>query len=343
MFDTVHQPMHDVRRQDEMKTPRWLLPFSHAVDMRAIECVVHMAESAGATLVAVSLISAPPKGARLEHIQQSQDFLEAVRHKAERFEVPLERYEAFTADVQQSLTTLVYERRCDGIVLVTGGEHSRLLRVEEVKHLLIQPPAALVLMRLSAPEGMTPALSLSARFFAWWRGLLGRQDAAGQAREKEAPTVEEPLWIRTEQHQRGMLRDKEANDMTGAHLLLVEDDDVLRELLLRNLQARGHDVRVAADAHTALAQLQAVSFDLVLLDIFLPDQTGWEVLRTAQKEGWLAPVQMHGNAGQLPVAVLSAVRISPRRLLEFRPLAYLPKPFPLDSLLRLAAVATAAP
>ena len=72
--------------------------------------------------------------------------------------------------------------------------------------------------------------------------------------------------------------------MTGAHLLLVEDDDMLRELLLRNLQARGHDVRVAVDAYTALAQLQAVSFDLVLLDICLPDQTGWEVLRTAQKE-----------------------------------------------------------
>ena len=127
--------------------------------------------------------------------------------------------------------------------------------------------------------------------------------------------------------------------MTGAHLLLVDDDDMLCKLLLRNLQARGHDVRIAADAQTALAQLQAVSFDLVLLDICLPDQTGWEVLRTAQKKGWLAPVQMIGNAGQLPVVVLSAVRVSPRRLLEFRPLAYLPKPFPLDSLLRLAAEA----
>jgi hypothetical protein len=39
------------------------------------------------------------------------------------------------------------------------------------------------------------------------------------------------------------------------------------------------------------------------------------------------------------VVVLSAVRVSPRRLAEFRPLAYLPKPFPLDSLLRLVAEA----
>ena len=42
---------------------------------------------------------------------------------------------------------------------------------------------------------------------------------------------------------------------------------------------------------------------------------------------------------KLPVVVLSAVRVSPGRLAEFRPLAYLPKPFPIEALLRLAAEA----
>lgn len=125
--------------------------------------------------------------------------------------------------------------------------------------------------------------------------------------------------------------------MPGARILLVEDDEVLRELILRNLEARDHDVRVAQDAHTALAHLRANPFDLILLDICLPDQTGWEVLRTAQKEGRLSPVYTNGNAGQLPVVVLSAVRVSPGRLQEFRPLAYLPKPFPIEAILRLAA------
>jgi DNA-binding response OmpR family regulator len=132
---------------------------------------------------------------------------------------------------------------------------------------------------------------------------------------------------------------KEEKDMSGAHLLLVEDDDVLRELLLRNLQAREHDVAVAEDAQAALAHLRTSAFDLIILDICLPDQTGWEVLRVARKEGWLAPVQMNGHAGQVPVAVLSAVRVSPHRLQEFHPLAYLPKPFPMEALLRLAAEA----
>jgi CheY-like chemotaxis protein len=127
--------------------------------------------------------------------------------------------------------------------------------------------------------------------------------------------------------------------MPGARILLVEDDAVLRDLLQRNLQARGHDVRVAADAQTALARLRASPFDLILLDICLPDQTGWEVLRAAQKEGRLAPLELNGNAGRLPVVVLSAVRVSPRRLLEFQPLAYLPKPFPMEAILRLAAEA----
>ena len=125
--------------------------------------------------------------------------------------------------------------------------------------------------------------------------------------------------------------------MPGARILLVEDDEVLCELILRNLQARGHDVRVAADAQAALAHLKATPFDLILLDICLPDQTGWEVLRIAQKQEWLSPLERNGNAGQLPVVVLSAVRVSPGRLAEFRPVAYLPKPIPLDSLLRLAA------
>ncbi len=43
---------------------------------------------------------------------------------------------------------------------------------------------------------------------------------------------------------------------------------------------------------------------------------------------------------KLPIVVVSAVRVSPRRLSEFRPLAYLPKPFLMEALLRLAMEAT---
>lgn len=127
--------------------------------------------------------------------------------------------------------------------------------------------------------------------------------------------------------------------MSGARILLVEDDEILRDLVQRNLQAREHDVSIAEDAQTALAHLSSAAFDLIVLDINLPDQTGWDVLRTAKREGWLRPEKIDGEVEKLPVVVLSAVRVSPHRLMEFHPLAYLPKPFPMDALLRLATEA----
>jgi CheY-like chemotaxis protein len=127
--------------------------------------------------------------------------------------------------------------------------------------------------------------------------------------------------------------------MSGARILLVEDDEVLRDLLRRNLEAREHEVCMAADAQTALTQLRAKTFDLIVLDINLPDQTGWEVLRIAHQHGWLRPQVLSGETLRLPVVVLSAVRVSPQRLGEFHPLAYLPKPFPMEALLRMAAEA----
>lgn len=136
--------------------------------------------------------------------------------------------------------------------------------------------------------------------------------------------------------------------MLASRILLVEDDAVLRDLVWRNLRARGHEVRLAENAQQALTELRAAPVDLVLLDINLPDQSGWEVLRIAQQRGWLHPQKMlkehkggeeREEIATLPVVVLSAVRVSPTRLHEFHPLAYLPKPFPMDALLRLAAEA----
>lgn len=127
--------------------------------------------------------------------------------------------------------------------------------------------------------------------------------------------------------------------MTGARILLVEDDDVLRNVVERNLLARGHEVSSATDVQSALHYLRIKPIDLILLDINLPDQTGWDVLRAIQCEDSSFGKTDEMPQGKLPVVVLSAVRVSPHRLAEFHPLAYLPKPFPMEAVLRLAAEA----
>jgi Universal stress protein family len=120
-----------------MMNTRWLLPFTHGVDMRAIDYLVSLAENNGATLIPVSLVSVPTEsrsaGARLEHIQQSKDFLEAVKYKAARLQVPLERYEVFTSDVTQSITMLVHDLQCDGIVMVAMEHKEISLHKHELK------------------------------------------------------------------------------------------------------------------------------------------------------------------------------------------------------------------
>jgi DNA-binding response OmpR family regulator len=107
-------------------------------------------------------------------------------------------------------------------------------------------------------------------------------------------------------------------------ILVVEDEATLRQVITRNLEARGHAVLGAETATEALRHLSEVKPDLMLLDINLPDRSGWDVLRELRE---------HGT--EVPTVIVSAVRVSPARIEEFRPVGYLPKPFPLDALLRL--------
>lgn len=113
----------------------------------------------------------------------------------------------------------------------------------------------------------------------------------------------------------------------SARVLVVEDEEPLRRVIVRNLEARGHEVTGAGTAREALTALAAGEFDVMLLDIDLPDRTGWDVIREDRAAG-----------RDVPFVVVSAVRINPERVAEFRPRAYLAKPFPIDALLRIVAM-----
>src|SRR5262249_59279785 len=109
----------------------------------------------------------------------------------------------------------------------------------------------------------------------------------------------------------------------GGALLLVEDDESLRRIVARHLRASGYavtDVGSAEDAGRALSG--GFRPGLVLLDLNLPGDTGWDLLRGPALAA----------AGAPPVGIASATTVDPRRLAEFHVAGYLPKPFPLDTL-----------
>jgi CheY-like chemotaxis protein len=114
----------------------------------------------------------------------------------------------------------------------------------------------------------------------------------------------------------------------GSHklVLVVEEEATLRRIILRNLVARGRRVVEPDSAQDALARLNEDELDLLLLDINLPGRSGWDVLREMRRQG-----------RNVPAVIVSAVRLDPAQLDEFRPLAFLAKPFSLEALLRIVA------
>lgn len=62
-------------------------------------------------------------------------------------------------------------------------------------------------------------------------------------------------------------------------ILIVEDDQFLREFYQELLQSEGYTVEVAADGETGLQKMRSDGFSLVLLDIMLPKKDGLQILR----------------------------------------------------------------
>ncbi len=110
------------------------------------------------------------------------------------------------------------------------------------------------------------------------------------------------------------------------HVLIVDDDHRIRELLARYLYDHGFRVTPAADAAAAKAAMRGLAFDVVLLDWMMPGQTGIELAREIKAEQ------------KLPVCMLTALSDGNQRIegLEAGVDDYIAKPFePRELLLRL--------
>lgn len=115
----------------------------------------------------------------------------------------------------------------------------------------------------------------------------------------------------------------------ASHILVVDDDDRIRELLTRFLRERGLRVSAAPDGESALALLSQMRFDLVILDVMMPGVDGFKVTETVRE------------SSDTPILLLTA-RGEPEDRIKGLSLGaddYLAKPFePEELVLRVEAI-----
>lgn len=79
-------------------------------------------------------------------------------------------------------------------------------------------------------------------------------------------------------------------DPAAKRILLVEDEDFIRELYLRQLTKAGFNVKTAVDGQSGLETLKKEQFDLLLLDIMLPGMNGLQLLREFKTQNPNSPM-----------------------------------------------------
>ena len=115
-----------------------------------------------------------------------------------------------------------------------------------------------------------------------------------------------------------------------AHILAVDDDDRLRDLLKRYLTREGHDVTTAKDAASARKLMATMAFDLVILDVMMPGEDGLSLLKSVREKNSDTPVILLTARG-LPAERIEGLKLGADD--------YLPKPFePEELALRIGSI-----
>ena len=86
--------------------------------------------------------------------------------------------------------------------------------------------------------------------------------------------------------------------MSEGKILVVDDNEMNRDMLSRRLQRQKYDVDVAENGVSAIEMMRGAPYDLVLLDIMMPKMNGYEVLET---------VKADGDLKDIPIIMISAV------------------------------------
>lgn len=123
-------------------------------------------------------------------------------------------------------------------------------------------------------------------------------------------------------------REKELDD-AAPHILVIDDDRRLRGLLKQYLSEHGYRVTTAVDAADARKRMEGLTFDLLVLDVMMRGETGFELTRSLRTNS------------EVPILLLTAMGEAENRIegLESGADDYLAKPFePRELLLRIGTV-----
>lgn len=114
-----------------------------------------------------------------------------------------------------------------------------------------------------------------------------------------------------------------------ARILVIDDEPDVRRLLEKMLKAAGHDVLVAADGREGSLAVRNAPADLVITDIFMPNQDGFETIMQlrAQYPG-LSIIAMSGKAPDIPFLTIAE---------KLGAIAVLEKPFSSEQLFKAVA------
>lgn len=89
--------------------------------------------------------------------------------------------------------------------------------------------------------------------------------------------------------------------MTVAKILLIDDEEIVRETLTDFLTSAGHNVEQATDGKKALKLLENTSYDLIIMDVFMPEVDGIELIQILAKRSDQPPIiTISGGGGILP-------------------------------------------
>ena len=113
------------------------------------------------------------------------------------------------------------------------------------------------------------------------------------------------------------------SEIEAGRLLVIDDQETNRDILSRYLQRHGHQVTTASGGRQGLALLAREPFDLVLLDIVMPDMNGYQVLQQLKSDQMLS---------QIPVIFISALDDALGKVQAFKSggVDYVTKPFQAD-------------